>query len=228
MKRTSRGWFLLVVFALYMSVTSIGQVWAQDRGEPIVGADIGQKIEEQPAEEEGSSIWGWIIGAGAVIAAGVAGYLIADKDSDDAEDAADAAAASAAAAEAAAAAPPAAAEEAKFKYKVHITGTFVAPNGDYTQWGAGVANMTPSISFRTPYEDYTGGIWQYTRSDNGAASVIGGDYEQVSDKSILIRVDDILYLGKATSISEDKIRLSNGIVMTATAGSGVYLYPIPE
>jgi len=222
-----------MVFALYVSIASVGQVWAQDRGDQIVGVDHGQQIppKDAPAEDEGSSLWAWVLGIGGVIVAGVAGFIIADQDTGDAEDSASAAQASASAAEksaadaAAAATPPA---EKKFKYKVHITGTFNAATGDYRPQGAGTASMTPSISFRTPYDEYTGGIYRYNRSSDGAQVTLGGDYEQVSDKSILIRVDDVLYLGIATALSQDKIQLSNGIVMTAGAGAGVYLYPIEE
>ena len=231
MKRSRCGGFLLEVFTLYVSIASVGQVWAQDRGDPIVGLDAGQKIEEAAAEEEGSSLWAWVLGIGGAVVAGVAAYLIADQDTDDAEDAATAAQASASAAEtsaadaAAAAAPPA---EQQFKYRVHITGTFNAAAGDYRPQGASVALMAPSITFQVPTDTFPGGISGYTSSATGVASGLGGDYEQVSDKSVLIRVDDVLYLGIATTLSQTKILLSNGIVLSAGPGAGVYLYKIPE
>jgi hypothetical protein len=229
-KRRSRGVFLLVLFTLYMSVMSISRVVAQDQGEPIVGLDPGQQIEEPvESEDEGGSIWGWVLGIGAVVVAGVAGYLLAEDSNDEADDAATSAQASAASAEAAAADAAAAAPAAEqaFESSVHITGEFNADTGDYTRFGAGVAPVKPAIWFRLPYDNYTGGIWKYTQSSDGLPSPIGGSYEQVSDKSVLISVDDILYLGKATAISEDRIMLQNGLVLRAEPGAGIYVYKFP-
>jgi len=214
-----------------MSVASIGRIMAQDQGEPIVGLDPGQKIEQPAVEDdEGGSIWPWILGVGAVVVAAVAGYLLAEDSNDEADDAATSAQASAASAEAAAADAAAAVpeEEEQFESSVHITGRFYGQTQNYNAYGATNGVITPAIWFRLPYENYTGGIWKYVRSDTGNESAIGGSYEQVSDKSVLISVDDRLYLGKATSISQDRLRLANGLILRADVGAGIYIYKFPK
>jgi hypothetical protein len=211
---------VLFVFALNTMVSSV----ALGQGVIPGGEDPGAGVmaEEAPEEpEKGSSLWGWLIGIGAAVAAGVGGYALAEDDSDDDEGGGDAAAEGAAAA-AAAAEAAAAEEEEGFANVVFLTGQFSAT----TRPSGWLPALLPSITFSMPQGDFPGGVRDYVGSDGSTGQ--GGDYEQVSDLSVFIKVDDVFYLGKATVQSWDAIRLENGTMLYAVGDGGAYVQKVAK
>lgn len=231
MRRVS-AWICLLMTVVYVLQGTAIRVMAADGsgGEAIAGADrrAGEAIvDEQPRAEKKSNIWGWVVAGIAVLAAGYGGFLLADSEDGEADDAKKSAGAAEESAEAAEEA--AAATEAVFTYTVFITGTFKA--NKISAWCDGGADFTPSMTFQMAQDDYPGGVRDYSASykENGvfdcgdASSGRGGSYEQVRDTSIMIRVDDSFYIGKATLSAEDTLRLANGTVLYAQQGARGYL-----
>lgn len=223
---------------------------AADTGSAVAaGEDVGAGVEEFKAPKEEENKWmPWVLGIGSAVVALVGGFLIADSNSSDAEDAADAAAASAAAQSASSAAAAAAQAAANsnttaavqaaaadaqaaltaatdptgpFPNRLFITGTFV---GDQQVGTCGP--WTPTVTFNISQKgNFPGGITDFTSATVCGSKGKGGDWEQVSEFQILIRVDEIFYLGRANLRNGNEIVLANGALLRATAGSGYTSVP---
>jgi len=245
MRRRVCGWFCLLIFAVYAIQPVLGQVTSDEGlyGERIqIGSDSGEPIvPTAPApKQEGQSVTPWIIaGVTALGAVALGAVLLVDKVGDDKDDSDDAAADAARSAELAAAAAAAAADTAAaaaappsgFKNTITVTGTFSSDAAIPDE----CAGFTPSITFLVPQASgLPGGISRLNSSSEdtcGANVPAAGTYEQVSDSSVFISVDDGFYLGKWTVESTDRLRKVSspraGLILTGEGGAKVEVFPNP-
>ena len=221
MSRTLSGWTCLiaaVLFGLQTIVTPAFGAEAARGGEPISAArDGGEPVSDRAPSGHGSEIWGWVAGAAVIVAGAIVGYLLGDKskkDKEDAQAAADEAAASAAAADAAAAGA-APAGETPLKHTFYITGEF---RGAPVTWGNPPVTFTPSITFAVQ-TGTLGGIRDYVSSSTAASSGLGGEYEQTGEHTIMLRVNDGFYMGKASDDGLYAIILENNVRLSAVGGA---------
>jgi hypothetical protein len=222
-----------------------------DTGSSVAaGDDTGTSVVkfEKPAEEENKWM-PWILGIGSAVVALVGGFLIADSNSSDAEDAAaaaDASNAAAAAANAAAAAAQTAAVSNQtaaalaaaasadaalaaatdptgpFNTRLFIAGTFI---GDPQPSNSPCGNFSPSLTFSISQAgNFPGGITGLTSSADCASAASGGNWEQVNDFEILIRVNDGFYIGRARVRGTTEIILANGAVLRAGPGAAINVF----
>lgn len=254
MSKKFSGWVCLVAIVLYTFESSLLHTWAQapegQSGRIAATGSVTEPIEPEAPPKEESSLWKWVGGAVVVVVAAAAAFFAAEEANSDEADAAEASAASAAAAveeaeaagaaaaettsaaaetaamaaETAAAAAEAAANPAGFEFRMLITGTFT---GSMRSEDCG--NFTPSITFTlSPAAGLPGGISGYDlSSDCGVTDNLGGSYEQIDDRSVLLRLDDGFYLGRADRLAQNKLKLSNGVVLSAQSGATIRLEPVP-
>jgi hypothetical protein len=244
MKKRICGGFCLLLFALYALQPALGQISGGEGlyGERIqLGSDSGEPIvPTAPArqQEEGKSIVPWVVaGATALGATALGAVLLVDKidqESSEAQDAADAAAkaaeaAAAAAAASADAAAAAAAPPGGYKSWVNVVGTFSTQGASV---GGQCPDFAPSITFTaSPGPGQPGGVANFMSSADCDFSGQGGDYTQVSERSIYVNVNDGFYLGKWTTETAGRLRKvsspNEGLVLSAEPGAKVEEFPIP-
>jgi hypothetical protein len=207
--------FACVVYVTQMTLLPVCGAEAKKAERTRAGGDAGEAVPQQTAG--GSSMWGWIIGAGAALVAGIGGFLLAGDAADEkgaAKDSAKEADASAAAAEAnaAAAAAPAAAENAQ----VFIVGVFTATV--QASWKSNPLFL-PSITFTADVQNHSGGISSYTPS-HALVGSMDGSYAPAGSHRVRIKTDDEFYNGVATLIDENTIMLEGGQVLSGGTITG--------
>ncbi|MEM7391010.1 MAG: hypothetical protein AAF492_01580 [Verrucomicrobiota bacterium] len=193
----------------------------------------GEPVNPEPTPKEKKKILPWIFGGAAVVGAIVVGAILIDNANDDSDDASKEAEDAADQAEAATEAVEGAAENAaqnsgisQFRTKVLIAGVF-APNGSINgSCTNGTVSLRPSIRFSPIQTGLVGGIPEHTTTDCGTRSNNPGNYEQVSDRQIVIVTSDGYYNGVASvSSSGQNLVLKNGVTLRPQSGASIRLVP---